>query len=288
MRNLIEYKENIDSILERFLSNTNLNFPRLNEAMKYSACIGGKRIRPILMHLSYEAVGGNDDISPYMCAIEFIHTYSLIHDDLPAMDNDDLRRGKPTNHKQFDEATAILAGDGLLTLAFQIMLEDMTHTEDIAKIKAAHILSDAAGDMVGGQMLDIQNENTSIDLATLELIHLNKTGALIKASTKMGAILGYATPTEVAALEAYGQYIGKVFQIIDDILDVTSTTHELGKPINSDISNNKMTYANYYSIEECYQIANNLTSKAIKCLDRVDGDTQLLKNIAQELVIRKC
>ncbi len=274
----------IEKILDNFLPEPTGPFARVNEAMRYSACQGGKRIRPTLMNLAYEAVGGSGDISPYLCAIELIHSYSLIHDDLPAMDNDNLRRGKPTNHIQFDEATAILAGDGLLNLAYEIMLEDILQTQDLARISASNILATAAGvsGMVGGQMLDIQGAGD--DLATLDVIHLHKTGALIRAATKMGAVLGYASPVEEAALEAYGQYIGKVFQIIDDVLDVTADEAQLGKAVNSDVD--KMTYVNFYSVDECYKLAEDLTAKAIRCLDKVSGDTSVLSEIATKLVTR--
>ncbi len=285
-----EYKAYVEQIIEEYLPQSDGAFSRLNEAMRYSVCLGGKRIRPILMKLAYEAVGATGNIDAYMCAIEFVHTYSLIHDDLPAMDNDDLRRGKPTNHIQFDEATAILAGDGLLTYAFEVMFADMTKEDvDPAKVIAGGILASAAGvnGMVAGQMLDIQSEGKDIDIETLDLIHLNKTGALLCAATKMGAVLGYGNSQEVAALEAYGMYIGKVFQIVDDILDETGEVEQLGKPINSDIENGKITYTRYYTSQECYEIATKLTDKAIKCLDRVDGDTEMLESIAKMLINRR-
>lgn len=289
MEELNQYRLEVEDILNRYLKREDSNFTRLQDSMKYSVLQGGKRIRPILMKLAYEAVGGMGDISPYMCAIEFIHTYSLIHDDLPAMDNDFLRRGMPTNHIKFDEATAILAGDGLLTLAFEIMFEDLIQDPDVAKIKAAHILSVGAGTqgMVLGQMQDIFYEDKDISIDILQQIHLNKTGALIKAAMKMGAVLGYATDSELFALELYGIYIGKVFQIIDDILDVTGQVTELGKNIGSDIKNQKVTYASFYSINECYNIATNLTNKAIKCLNKINKDTTLLKNIANNLLNRR-
>lgn len=264
-------------------------FARLYESMKYSTCAGGKRIRPLLMQLAYEAVGGEADISPYMCAIEMIHTYSLIHDDLPAMDNDDFRRGKLTNHKMFDEATAILAGDALLTYAFECMLADALEVDDMARVRAAYVLSEASGTcgMVAGQILDITSEGKSISKDTLDIIHLHKTGALIAAATKMGAILGHASPIEISAFEMYGKYLGKVFQIIDDILDQTSTLEELGKPIKSDEKNEKNTYTSFYSVEECYAIAEDLTQKALKCLDKISGDTEILRQLALDLVYRK-
>ncbi|OOB77071.1 MAG: geranyl transferase [Epulopiscium sp. Nuni2H_MBin003] len=278
------YKDYIEKQLDRYLPQEDT---RLNQAMRYSTLQGGKRIRPYLMELAYKVVGGTGDISAYMCAIEFIHTYSLIHDDLPAMDNDDLRRGVPTSHIKFDEPTAILAGDALLTLAFQIMLEDCVNADDIAKTKAMHLLSEGALQMVQGQMLDVTNEGKEIDIQLLDTIHLNKTGALIKATIKAGAVLGYASDMELFALETYGIYLGKVFQIIDDILDVTSTTQILGKNVGSDIKNNKITYLSFYSLEECYKIANELTNKALNSLDKIQTDTTLLRKIAQDLVIRK-
>nr|WP_302599261.1 farnesyl diphosphate synthase [uncultured Cellulosilyticum sp.] len=284
------YKAQVNDYLEKALPMGPMDdFRRLYEAMNYSLQAGGKRIRPVLMQLAYESVGGNEDIGKFLCAIEMIHTYSLIHDDLPAMDDDDYRRGKLTNHKKFDEATAILAGDALLTEAFNLMLEDALVSEDMAKVRAAHVLSHASGaqGMVGGQILDMASENKTIDLDTLDRIHLNKTGALLAAATKMGAILGHGTPMEIAALEAYGQYIGKVFQIIDDVLDETSTMEELGKPIQSDSKNHKTTYLTFYSVEECYEIAKTLTEKAIKVLDHVSGDTKILREIALQLITRR-
>ena len=210
------YKVKVEKCLENALPwAAESNFKRLYEAMNYSLQAGGKRIRPVLMQLAYESVGGKEDISKYLCAIEMIHTYSLIHDDLPAMDDDDYRRGKLTNHKMFDEATAILAGDALLTEASNLMLEDALTSEDMARVHAAYVLGKASGTegMVGGQVLDMMSENKEIPIETLDLIHLNKTGALLAAATKMGAILGHGTSMEIAALEAYGQYIGKVFKL---------------------------------------------------------------------------
>lgn len=283
------YKAKVEAHLDQVLTTTNSHFNKLYEAMNYSLQAGGKRIRPVLMQLAYESVGGKEDISKFLCAIEMIHTYSLIHDDLPAMDDDDYRRGKLTCHKKFDEATAILAGDGLLTEAFGLMLTDALASEDMSKVYAAHVLAKASGaeGMIGGQILDIESENKAIDKETLDCIHLNKTGALIAAATKMGGILGQGSPMEIAALEAYGKYIGKVFQIVDDILDETSTIEELGKPIQSDIKNQKTTYLSFYSVEACYEIAQELTQKAIKSLEHINGDTALLKELAVELITRR-
>ncbi len=286
---LSQYKRQVDEYLLEYLPKQEGSFKELYEAMTYSVVAGGKRIRAILMQLAYEAVGGTESIGAYLSAIEMIHTYSLIHDDLPAMDDDDLRRGKPTNHKVFGEATAILAGDALLNLAFETMLTDALESEDQAKVKAMHILATASGSegMIAGQVLDMASEHQNIDEQTLICIHAHKTGALFTAALKAGAVLGYGTPVEVAALEAYGKYIGRVFQIVDDILDETADESELGKPIKSDLKNEKITYTSFYSIEACYALAETLTQKAIDCLARIEGDTQLLEELAYSLVHRK-
>lgn len=287
--NLKVYRETIEQKLMEHMPIAEGPFEKLVEAMTYSIQAGGKRIRPILMQLAFEAVGGCGSIDAYLCAIEMIHTYSLIHDDLPAMDNDDMRRGKPTNHVVFGEATAILAGDALLNYAFECMLEDALEKDDMVGVQAAQVLATASGmrGMIGGQILDMESEGKAITQDTLDCIHLNKTGALLSAATKMGAILGHGSPIEVSALEAYGKYLGKVFQIIDDVLDEIGNTEELGKPIQSDMKNDKTTYTSFYTIDECYEIASNLTQKAIHCLDRIQGDTTLLRQIATDLIYRK-
>lgn len=283
------YIAHVNSALGEYLPKRAGYFKTIYDAMHYSLEAGGKRIRPILMQLCYEAVGGKESIDAYLCGIEMIHTYSLIHDDLPAMDNDDYRRGKLTNHKVFGEAIAILAGDGLLTEAFHIMLQDALAHGGEERLRAACILSEASGveGMIGGQVLDMESEDKVIDKDTLDVIHLNKTGALIAAATKMGAILGGGSAREISLLEAYGKYIGKVFQIVDDILDATSTMEELGKPIGSDAANHKNTYLSFYSIEECYEIAEELTGKAVALLNQIEGDTMLLEQIAMKLIKRR-
>ena len=283
------YLTHINEALKTYLPEKESHFKTIYDAMNYSLEAGGKRIRPLLMQLAYEAVGGKESIDAYLCAIEMIHTYSLIHDDLPAMDNDDYRRGRLTNHKVFGEAIAILAGDGLLTEAFHIMLKDALSHGGEERVYAAYLLSQAAGveGMIGGQVLDMESEGQSIGLETLDLIHLNKTGALIAAATKMGAVLGGASAREISLFEAYGKYIGKVFQVVDDILDATSTMEELGKPIGSDAANNKNTYLSFYSVEECYQIAEELTSKAVGLLGQIQGDTTLLEEMALKLIKRR-
>ena len=290
MENKLElYRERIENQLKEAIPQNHGSFGELYDAMAYSFYAGGKRIRPLLMQLAYEAVGGRETITPYLCAIEMIHTYSLIHDDLPAMDNDDLRRGKPTNHKVFGEATAILAGDALLNGAFEIMLEDALNQEDMNRVRAAQVLAEASGatGMIGGQVLDMQSEGKLIDQETLDNIHLHKTGALITAAVHMGALLGEGSSQEVTALMFYGKYLGKVFQIIDDVLDAISTVEELGKPIHSDMKNEKNTYLSFYDVDTCYRIAEELTMKAIKCLEHVEGETSLLEYVARSLVQRR-
>lgn len=283
------YIAHVNQTLSEHLPKREGYFKTIYDAMQYSLEAGGKRIRPILMQLSYEAVGGRESIDAYLCAIEMIHTYSLIHDDLPAMDNDDYRRGKLTNHKVFGEAIAILAGDGLLSEAFCLMLKDALTHGDEKRLHAAYVLSEACSveGMIGGQVLDMESENKIIDLETLDMIHLNKTGAMIAAATKMGAILGGGSPREISLFEAYGKYIGKVFQIVDDVLDATSTMEELGKPIGSDKENHKNTYLSFYTVETCYEIAEALTLKATKLLQQIDGDTKLLEDIANQLIKRR-
>jgi len=288
-KNIAAYVAYINDCLQKVMPIKEGYFKTIYEAMNYSLEAGGKRIRPLLMQLCYEAVGGKESIEAYLCGIEMIHTYSLIHDDLPAMDNDDYRRGKLTNHKVFGEATAILAGDGLLTESFRIMLKDALTHDTNERLYAAYLLSEASGveGMIGGQVLDMESENKDIPLDTLDIIHLNKTGALIAAATKMGAVLGGGSQREISIFEAYGKYIGKVFQIVDDILDATSTMEELGKPINSDEKNHKNTYLSFYSVDECYEIAEELTSKAVGLLKEIPGDTSLLEEIALQLIKRR-
>lgn len=283
------YVEYVNSILNNYAEKQSPYFQTLYNAMAYSLKAGGKRIRPVLMQLCYEVVGGKETIEPYLCGIEMIHTYSLIHDDLPAMDNDDFRRGKPTNHKMFGEATAILAGDALLTEAFHIMLEDALKHDGKERLRAICHLAKASGveGMIGGQILDIESEEKTIDQTTLEVIHTHKTGALIAAATEIGGILGKGSEKEIKLLKTYGSYIGKGFQIIDDVLDRTSTLEELGKPINSDFENHKTTYLSFYSVEECYQLTNELTQAAISLLDELKGDTTLLREIALQLIERR-
>ncbi len=288
---LKEKRELIDSYLESYFSIPSEPFV-LHEAMRYSLFAGGKRIRPILALASYEACGGNPkDIVPYATALELIHTYSLIHDDLPSMDNDDLRRGKPTNHKVFGEAMAILAGDALLTEAF-LMLSNNPHSSslklsDLIKIIREVSLASGVHGMVGGQALDIFSENIEPDKDTLNFIHLHKTAALITASVRMGAILANIKEKKLKALTEYGTGIGLAFQIIDDILDIEGNAEELGKTAGSDIKMKKMTYPALCGTEKSRQKAKDLISDAIDSLKIFSSEADQLRKIARYLLKRR-
>lgn len=237
---------------------------RLREAMSYSLMAGGKRLRPVLVMLACEACGGeSDDAIPAACAIEMVHTYSLIHDDLPAMDDDDLRRGKPTNHVQFDEATAILAGDALLTLAFEVIATDI-RPADVAVLCCADLAS-AAGcrGMVAGQVVDLQGETSGLrTVEHLESIHRRKTGRLLTAALTMGARLGGANAEMLDSLEFYGQCIGLAFQIADDLLDVTGDVDKMGKKVQKDSELGKLTYPDLLGIEGSRAKARALVEQA--------------------------
>lgn len=262
--------------------------PSIHEAMHYSLLQGGKRIRPILALTAHELVGGRyQEILPFACGIELIHTYSLIHDDLPAMDNSDFRRGKPSAHKAFGEAIALLAGDALLTLAFQVMTDPaLSAGQDPARVLAAtQVLAQVAGlqGMVGGQTVDIETQGKSFDLPLLEYIHTHKTGALIMGSIKAGAILGGAKDREIEALTSYGKAIGLAFQIIDDILDVEGSTEELGKGTGQDSVLGKATYPHLLGMKESRQRAEELLEKAEAALAQFGEKAEPLREIARYL-----
>jgi geranylgeranyl diphosphate synthase type II len=261
--------------------------------MTYSLFAGGKRIRPILALASYEACGGDPkNILPQASALELIHTYSLIHDDLPAMDNDDLRRGKPTNHKVFGEAMAILAGDALLTEAFSMITSiqnanfKLQNSSIVEVIREVSIASGGFG-MVGGQAQDILSENSKPDGETLEFIHLHKTAALIKASVKIGPILAGGKRSILEALTIYGGHIGLAFQVVDDVLDVEGTTEELGKTAGSDLKKKKLTYPAIYGTEKARQKARDLVTMAIDSLKPFSSEADPLREIALYLLRRR-
>lgn len=261
----------------------------LEKAMEYSLMAGGKRLRPVLLMAAADAVG--KDGAAFLttgCAIEMIHTYSLIHDDLPAMDNDDYRRGKPTNHKVFGDGIAVLAGDALLTLAFEVMLRQ----EDAAPETLVTVVSEmsrAAGPygMVGGQVLDLEGEGRRLDLAALRKIHMGKTGALFCAAIRSGAILAGAKEEEFAALTLYAERFGLAFQITDDILDVTGDEAAIGKPVGSDVRNEKATYVTLTSLEEAKKLAEDAVEEAVAALDIFGERAAFLRDLALFLLGRK-
>lgn len=285
---LNERIELINKALEKYLVP---KYPeRLYEAMNYSVFAGGKRLRPVLLLSACEAVGGNiEDAMPFACALEMIHTYSLIHDDLPAMDNDDFRRGKPTCHKAFDEALAILAGDGLLTYAFEVMLEAVCSKNESKYAKAAKLIANYSGSqgMLVGQVVDVQSEGHKIDDKTLMFIHDNKTGGLIKAALMAGALIGGADSDTVGDFEKIGYNMGIAFQIKDDILDVTSTSEVLGKPILSDIKNNKQTYVSLYGLDNAQQDYETLSTGAVKMINNIGDKADFLSWYANALINRE-
>jgi geranylgeranyl diphosphate synthase type II len=265
---------------------------RVVQAMHYSLFAGGKRLRPILCLAGAEAVGGDaGEVLPVACALEMIHTYSLIHDDLPAMDDDDLRRGQPTCHKKFDEATAILAGDGLLTAAFQIMADAAARYEgrEAALLDVIQLIAAAAGyqGMVGGQMLDLQAEGREVTLKELETIHRLKTGALLTASVRAGALLAGGTRAEVTALTSYGEKFGLAFQVTDDLLDVEGETAEMGKAAGMDAQRRKATYPGVLGVEETRAWAKRLVDTAVTDLEGFGEKAEPLREIARYLLIRR-
>lgn len=290
MKQLIEEMgTDISKKLHNYLPEAEGRLHHIYEAMRYSVLSGGKRIRPILLLLAYQAAGGEgDDVYPFACAVEMIHTYSLIHDDLPAMDDDDYRRGIETNHVKYDEWTAILAGDALLNLAFETMLEATVENPKTSYIEAMNILSIASGTrgMIGGQVIDIMSEDKEVDAQTVEFIHENKTAALMVAPVDMGATLAGASKVQKEALHNFAFNIGMAFQIADDILDVVSTAEELGKPVNSDIENNKSTYVSIYGVEKAKEQLDYLTSRGIKELDVLGQSGEKLKQMALFLTSR--
>ena len=261
----------------------------LEKAMEYSLMAGGKRLRPVLLMAAADAVG--KDGAAFLttgCAIEMIHTYSLIHDDLPAMDNDDYRRGKPTNHKVFGDGIAVLAGDALLTLAFEVMLrQEGAAPETLVTVVSE--MSRAAGPygMVGGQVLDLEGEGRRLDLAALRKIHMGKTGALFCAAIRSGAILAGAKEEELAALTLYAERFGLAFQITDDILDVTGDEAAIGKPVGSDVRNEKATYVTLTSLEEAKKLAEDAVDEAVAALDIFGERAAFLRDLALFLLGRK-
>lgn len=281
--------ELIEADLLKELRRTKSLDENLMRAMEYSLMAGGKRLRPILLMAAADSITGNGEkFITVADALEMIHTYSLIHDDLPAMDNDDYRRGKLTNHKVFGEATAILAGDALLTLAFEVALrqEDVPPEILLTVLREISIAAGSAG-MVGGQAVDLHSEGVRIDFETLKLMHRGKTGALFKAAIRSGAILAQASEKNLDDLTRYAENFGLAFQITDDILDVTGDEKILGKPIGSDAKNLKSTYVSLTSLEEAKNFAQAAVDEALKSLEDFGSEADFLRELVRYIIARK-
>jgi len=282
----------VDAGLKKYLPSEATRPRRLHEAMHYSLFAGGKRIRPVLMMAACEAVGTDGAcVLPAACAIEMIHTYSLIHDDLPAMDDDDFRRGRPTNHKVYGEATAILAGDALLTEAFVLLSNPLVWDAAVESRTICRVIQQIAGasgslGMVGGQVVDMESEGQAIELAELEYIHRHKTGALISAAISVGGLIGGAEAHEEAALDAYGKAAGLAFQVADDILDIVGDQAELGKDVGSDQSRGKATYPALLGLDRARNYAQELKDRALQALEPLGEAATPLREIACYIVDR--
>lgn len=282
----------IDTIIEQYYPEETGYQKTVLEAMNYSIKAGGKRLRPMLMLEAYRLLNGSGKvIEPFMAAIEMIHTYSLVHDDLPAMDNDEYRRGLKTTHVVYGEGMAVLAGDGLLNYAYETALKSYDIDKDANIIKALKVLSDKAGiyGMVGGQAVDVEAEKKGLTLDENKLmyIHERKTSALIQASLMVGAILAGADASQVEKMELIGKYLGLAFQIQDDILDVTGTLKELGKPIGSDEKNNKVTYVTLNGMEKAKKEVEELSMKAVSLLNDFVGDKTFLQDLFVYMISRR-
>lgn len=285
------YYNNQKKLVEAFLENrlAKKGISKVDDAMAYSLLAGGKRIRPVLLMATAEALGVKGyNYLPVACGLEMIHTYSLIHDDLPCMDNDDYRRGRLTNHKVFGEAIAVLAGDGLLTLAFEVMLEQK-NVDAKALIETVREMAMCAGNfgMVGGQGLDLENEGKSITAEELRKMHAGKTGALFIAAVRGGAHLAGANEKELLALTKFADLLGLAFQITDDILDVEGTTEELGKPAGSDEKNHKSTYVSLYGLDAAKALAEKTVAEALECLEMFGENAEALREITRLMCSRK-
>jgi geranylgeranyl diphosphate synthase type II len=286
---LAHQQDRIDRALQQCVPEESAPPESIHKAMRYSLFAGGKRIRPLLCVASAEAVSDSTDgVESAACALELIHTYSLIHDDLPALDNDDLRRGRPTCHKVFGEAIAILTGDALLTLAFQVLSQlDCPPHRRVQLIDELATAGGTLGGMIGGQVSDLEGEGKSPDAALLETIHRAKTGALLKASVRIGAIYAGAEPDRLNALSCYGEHIGLAFQIVDDVLDVEQSSEALGKTAGKDAKQNKITFPAVYGLERSRQMAEQERLAAHLALRPLNDRAQRLRQLADLIVQRK-
>ncbi len=293
MAELAEFLDDVrrqtDATLERIVPRSDVEPRRLHEAIRWSLFAGGKRVRPaIVFAVGQTFDAASDDLSATAAAIEMIHTYSLIHDDLPAMDDDDLRRGKATCHKQFGEATAILAGDVLQTLAYKAIADDKNLSPEI-RIKLISLIAASAGTpngMVAGQQLDLDAEGQTLCIDEIEQIHRGKTGAIISASALAGAIIGGASYDEQSSIEKYASKLGLLFQITDDLLDVTQQSETLGKTAGKDVAAEKATYPSHFGIEQTRVMANNIYNEACEALLPIKQDTMLL-NLLADLILNR-
>jgi geranylgeranyl diphosphate synthase type II len=290
---LQEQRQIVEEALQRHMPPAEGDFAAHIETMRYSLFVGGKRVRPLLCLAAgrcvSDAPGLEELLLPAACALECVHTYSLIHDDLPAMDNDDLRRGQPTCHKKFGEAEAILAGDGLLTYAFELLSNERFPGPDAAaRLRLIALLAKAAGPMgmVGGQFLDISSEEKQIPFELLKTIHRSKTGALITAAVQMGAVGGGADEAQFRALTEYGQAVGLAFQIADDLLDVTASTEQLGKTAGQDAGQGKATYPALFGVNKTRALALEAADRAVAALADFDERAEPLRAVAQYIVSR--
>jgi geranylgeranyl diphosphate synthase, type II len=283
----------VDEALDRALAPEDAWPATIHRAARYSVFAGGKRIRPLLTLAAGDAVGGTRaDVLPLACAVELIHTYSLIHDDLPAMDNDDLRRGKPTSHKVFGEALAILAGDALLTRAFQVLAEMPADADEAGlrrRIQTIALLGAACGTtgLIGGQVEDLESEGLVVAPEALERLHRAKTGALLRACVVGGALLGGANASQTRALERYADAIGLAFQIVDDVLDATEGAEQLGKTAGKDQAAHKATYVSVHGLERARVLAGDLLREALEAVAPLGPPAELLRGLARLIVERR-
>jgi geranylgeranyl diphosphate synthase, type II len=282
-------QKQVDAAMDRLLPRASTRPKTIHEAMRYSIFAGGKRLRPVICLAAAEAVGGRAEPAlPLACAVECIHTYSLIHDDLPTMDNDDFRRGKPTSHKVYGEGIAVLAGDALLTIAFEMVAQarpSKRYSSAALVLELAHAAGSQA--LVAGQVADLEGEGKKLKLADLQYIHENKTAALITSSIRLGAMSANASPRHLAGLTEFGRSLGLAFQVIDDILDVTQTTEKLGKSAGKDVAAQKSTYPALLGLEKAKKEADRLTDRARAALKPFGKKAEALAAIADYLLKRE-
>ncbi|MBQ8201390.1 MAG: polyprenyl synthetase family protein [Clostridia bacterium] len=289
MKTYAEYLQMVETVLSAQLASLGQIPEKLFETMDYSLSAGGKRLRPVLLLAACDTLGGDlSEALPFACALEMIHTYSLIHDDLPAMDNDDLRRGRPTNHKVFGEGMAILAGDGLLSAAAELMLRAAVQMGDLRGVRAAEAILRRAGvtGMVAGQVMDVTGEGSTPTLEKVEYIHLHKTADLLTAPIEAGFLLAGATDEQVKAGCAYGMHLGLAFQMVDDLLDVEGESAVLGKSIGKDAAAGKLTWVAVRGAEQTRDDAKEQVRLAVEAMNMLPGETNFLKTLAQSTLNR--